>query len=188
MSITATEERCRARWAVAPDATWAWHCHHGRLCEPLTAPPTDRIDLIRDNKPKAERERRFDLFAPLAAADLPPRLAKAWRASDEARQAYDEARQASEEALRVYEEALRAYDKAARAYDKAARAYVEALRACEEAQQASDEARRAYVEARQAYGAAWTQAQPELEALHKRLCRPDCTWDGKTIFPEKEGY
>lgn len=25
---------------------------------------------------------------------------------------------------------------------------------------------------------------PELEALHARICVPDCPWDGKTIFPQ----
>ena len=40
--MTLAEERCRARFADAPGATWAWHCHHDWLCEPLTAMPTGR--------------------------------------------------------------------------------------------------------------------------------------------------
>lgn len=32
-----------------------------------------------------------------------------------------------------------------------------------------------------AYGEAWGQ---EIEALHEKLC-PDCPWDGRTIFPDK---
>ena len=32
--------------------------------------------------------------------------------------------------------------------------------------------------------AAWLKARPELEALHARICVPDCPWDGTTIFPQ----
>src|SRR3990167_2843370 len=52
------------------------------------------------------------------------------------------------------------------------------------------EACRAYWEAGRAYGEAcrvWVKAgrvyTPDLEALHTRICLPDCPWDGDTIFP-----
>ena len=144
----AAEKRCRARWADAPGATWAWHCHHDRLCEPLTAPATGRIDFIRDHKPEDERKRRWDLFAPLDARLLPPALVEAGRA---------------------YVEAERAYAEARRTYG---------------AKLAAREAYRAYVKTWRAYDEAWHEAQPELEALHKQLCVPNCSWNGTTIFPK----
>ena len=53
-----------------------------------------------------------------------------------------------------------------------------------EATRERDEAWRAYVEALIRRGRTMKEAQPELEALHKRLCVPDCPWDGTTIFSE----
>ena len=77
------------------------------------------------------------------------------------------------------------------AYVKAWEAYVKAWEAAVKAWEVYDEARNAYVKARNAYVKAWEvyveamdACAPELEALHARICVPDCPWDGKTIFPQ----
>ncbi len=62
------------------------------------------------------------------------------------------------------------------ARDDAWKAYVDARddawKACDDALKASDDALKA--------------AMPDFIKLHAELC-PDCPWNGKTIFPVKEG-
>src|SRR3972149_3274028 len=41
------------------------------------------------------------------------------------------------------------------------------------------------IEARQEFGKVSLEILPEMEELHKIEC-PNCPWNGKTIFPEKE--
>ena len=36
---------------------------------------------------------------------------------------------------------------------------------------------------RKQYEPAREKYKPELEAWHKKVCVPDCPWNGKTIFP-----
>src|SRR3990167_3469765 len=45
------------------------------------------------------------------------------------------------------------------------------------------EAGRAYGEAYRVWVKAGRVYTPDLEALHTRICLPDCPWDGDTIFP-----
>src|SRR3990167_8118854 len=47
------------------------------------------------------------------------------------------------------------------------------------------EAYRVYREADWVWVKAYRVYAPQLEALHTRICLPDCPWDGKTIFPHK---
>ena len=87
-TIAVEAKACRAAWAAAPDAIYAWHCHHEALAEPLTGPAGWRIAYILRNKPKHERALRLHLFRPVrnVAALAPARtayhaaLASAWTA------------------------------------------------------------------------------------------------------------
>src|SRR3990167_2648345 len=64
-------------------------------------------------------------------------------------------------------------------------AWVEAYRVYREAYRVWGEAYRAYGEADWVWVKAYRVYAPQLEALHTRICLPDCPWDGKTIFPHK---
>ena len=178
---------CRAAWAAHPEATYAWHCHHGVLCELLIDAPEVRISFLLREKAEAEQARRLRLFRPAVS----PEVAEAGRICDaacaEARwifdALYDETRRicgaACDEAGRIYEAAR---SEAGASYYKAWRirnaACSEALRiwdaACAEARRIRDAA---CDEAWRIRGAAYAEA-------HAREC-PDCPWDGKTVFPEE---
>ena len=64
-TIEQEEKLCRDAWAKYPNATWAWCCHHGLHCEPLTEPAENRIAYIKSNKSKSEQARRFRNFRPV---------------------------------------------------------------------------------------------------------------------------
>jgi tetratricopeptide (TPR) repeat protein len=146
-----------------------WHVHHDRLVE-WSDDISKRIAYIRSKKPENERELRLRLLKPVRGK-LPAGLAKALTAYDKARAAYDKALAARDKALAARDKARAAYRKALAARDKALAAYDKALAARDKA--------------RAAYDKALAARDKEIEALHMKEC-PDCPWDGKTIFSEKE--
>ena len=70
-----------------------------------------------------------------------------------------------------------AYLKARVAYNKAWKAHYKGWKAYDKAQKAWERAWKAYYKALAAH-------KDEIEALHAKEC-PNCSWDGKTIFPEE---
>ena len=56
---------CRAAFAAAPNAKWAWCCHHGILYEELTEPPENRIAFSLANKEIGELVTRLVNFRPV---------------------------------------------------------------------------------------------------------------------------
>ena len=76
-------------------------------------------------------------------------------------------------------------DKAIAALDKANAAWRKAIAARRKAN-TWDKAIAALDKANAAWEKAYAAEAPYFEQLHKELC-PDCPWDGKTIFPKKEG-
>ena len=148
--------------------TFALHVHHeGPVIELLTEPIENRINYINANKSSGEIETRLRLLRELTEEEV-EQLPPAWV-----------------EAYRVYREAYRVWGEAYRAYGEAYRVYGEAGRAWEEAYRVWGEADRAYWEADWVWVKAYRVYAPQLEALHTRICLPDCPWDGKTIFPHK---
>lgn len=121
-SIAEEATACRAAWAAAPNATFAWHCHHELIVEPLAESAESRIAYILWAKPTREKALRLRLFRPILGA-LPETVNKAWAAYDWARAAYDEARAAYIKAWAAADKAWAAYDKARAAADKARAAY-----------------------------------------------------------------
>ena len=67
---------CRKAFQEAPEAKYAWCCHHSILLEPLTEPCENRIQYILENKEKAEQAVRFRNFRPLRI-ELPKEIIKA---------------------------------------------------------------------------------------------------------------
>ena len=144
---------------------WYWHVHHAVLVEQLTAPAQDEIEtrlrLFKRVKDQGA------VFAAQKARD--EAVASAEKAYDEAvapaRKARDEA---VASAWKAYHEAVAP---ARKAYDEAVaparKAYDEAMAL----------ARKAYDEA--------VVVQEAHDEAHEKEC-PDCPWDGRTIFPEKE--
>jgi hypothetical protein len=131
-----------------------WHIHHGTLLEWNTEPIKNRIEYIKNEKPKHERALRLNLLKPVKGK-LPTAVVKARAAYNKAGAACDKAWAAYYKARAAYNKAWDAYYKAQDAYDKAGDACCKAI--CDN--------------------------QAEIEALHAKEC-PDCPWDGKTIFPE----
>ena len=64
--------------------------------------------------------------------------------------------------------------------NKAWATYLKTLEAYNKACGAYNKAREAYNKAREVYLASF-----DLKAFHQKHCKPDCPWDGKTIFPKK---
>ena len=81
---------CRKAFQEAPEAKYAWCCHHSILLEPLTEPCENRIQYILENKEKAEQAVRFRNFRPLRI-ELPKEIIKAIAKYEKARAKYDKA-------------------------------------------------------------------------------------------------
>ena len=146
---------------MATKAGFAFHVHHDVLMEICTN-YKERVEYIKEHKPRGEQEIRLRLFQLISPARLPRPLVKAGEAYVKACEAYSKAWEAYDKALEAYVKACEAYDKALEAYTKAGEAY---SKACE------------------AYAKAWEAYKPQINELHKELC-PDCPWDGKTIFAQ----
>lgn len=65
-----------------------WHIHHDVLVEPLTEPIKNRIEFIKENKPKDEVELRLKLMKPVKGK-LPKELVEAGQKWKEAGQKRD---------------------------------------------------------------------------------------------------
>ncbi len=142
---------------------FAFHVHHDVLIE-WCYDYIERVAKIEANKPKNEQELRLHLFKLIPVDKLPPELVKAQDVYDEAQDVYGKAYDVYVKAQDVYDQD--AYDRDA--YDKA--------------RDVHNKARDARVKARDVYVKARDACMPDLIELHKELC-PDCSWDGKSIFP-----
>jgi hypothetical protein len=69
-SIKEEDADCRAAWQGFGIGTFALHCHHEILAEPLSANAEDRIDYILSSKPKDEQALRLRLFRPVSEKTL----------------------------------------------------------------------------------------------------------------------
>ena len=153
--------------------------HHDVLFE-ASEDIMERVDFIREHKPKDEVKTRLHCLVYLPPERLPINLVEAQKAYDEAEKAYDEAGKAYVEARKAYDEARKAFVEARKAYDEARKAYVEAQKAYDEAGKAYNEAGKAYNEARKAYIKVRKASYEAVEDLIKELV-PDCPWDGKKL-------
>ena len=135
----------------------AFHCHHSILLD-YVHDYQERVDYIKNHKPKDEQELRLRLFKMIPEDRLPKK------------------------GLAAYDKAWDAYIKAGDAYDKARDAYNKAWATCVKAGDAYIKARDAYNKAWATYGKG---NKTEFEALHKELC-PDCPFDKGTIFTRRD--
>jgi len=170
-----------------------WHCHHDKLCE-YVYDYDERVEYIKNNKPKHEIEIRLKLFQKIKGK-LPRELEdkEIRQKCEEARQKYEkagqkckEAWQKCKEARQKYEEAWQKYEEARQKYEEAWQKYEEAWQKCKEAWQKYEEAWQKYEEARQKYEEAWQKCVTKLEKLHAKEC--GCKeWNGKElIFTEEK--
>ena len=146
-----------------------WHGHHDILVSFVTS-IEDRTAAIEGLKPAEEIPTRLRLMKPVQG-QLPEDVTRTGLATAEA--------------VTTLGKAERAYGKAERAY-KGAYDRKAAEVAFDEADAALDEADAAFVEADAALDEALANHADEINALHRQECVPDCPWDGKTIFPQKE--
>lgn len=168
---------------------WAWHVHHDILLEPLTGSLAHRAAYIQASKAASEVDTRLRLLKPVAGT-VPGALVRRSRPLLEAEKAVVDTRKAYSEALAIFNESNASCDQIRSAHyqgSKTVADYHEALRLRAEAWQTSEEARRAYSKASGEYAeAAATYARAcnarSVLRLHEEEC-PNCTWDGKTIFP-----
>lgn len=70
-AIEKAAARCRAAWEAAPNALFAWCCHHAIEIEKLNAPYTERINFILRQKSKKERVTRLNNFRPVGDRHIP---------------------------------------------------------------------------------------------------------------------
>jgi chromosome segregation ATPase len=138
-----------------------WHVHHDELCE-YVWDAQERIDYIKENKPKNEIKTRLNLFKKVKGK-LPKEFVEAWKKYDEAREKYVEAGKKYNEAWKKYNEAWKKYNEAWKKYNEAREKYNEAGKKSDEAREKYDEAREKYVEAGEKY-------KLEIEKLHAKEC------------------
>ena len=77
---------CRVAWKGFDIGTFALHCHHETLAEPLREDAENRIAYILSSKPKFEQALRLRLFRPVSEKSL----AKQQKAYAEWEKAYAE--------------------------------------------------------------------------------------------------
>ena len=133
---------------------FCWHVHHERILLEWCYDYDERAEYIRTEKPPHERALRLRLFQPVKG-QLPQEVVEAGNTYSETWNALGEARNVHFGTRKVDDEAGKSYDEAQNAYGKAGKAYFKVL----------------------------SSHKGEIEALHADECRPDCPWDGMTIFP-----
>ena len=153
---------------------WYWHVHHEILAE-RSYDIVERVVYIMGCKEPDEIEPRLRLLRPVRGP-LPAMLVEASARYDKALSEWHEANARWHEACEVWLESDLNWSHPGspdRVDD-----WTEALKAKNAAEDALSEAN-------DAVRAAYATCLPELEALHAKEC-PDCPWDGRTIFPERE--
>jgi len=91
-----------------------WHCHHDTLCE-YVYDYDERVNYIKEQKPKHEVEIRLKLFKKIKGK-LPRELDEARQKLDEAWQKWKEAEQKLDEAWQKYEKAWQKLEEARQKY------------------------------------------------------------------------
>jgi hypothetical protein len=76
VTVAYAESKCRAAWAAAPDAKFAWCCHHSVELEVLADSAVNRMYYIRIYKPYNEQSARLDNFRPVLS-ELPAEVMNA---------------------------------------------------------------------------------------------------------------
>ena len=124
-----------------------FHCHHDVLCE-WVYDYQERVDYIKNHKPKNEIETRLRLFKkvkgklPEEFVEEEKKFVEAWKKYDEAGKKFDEAKEKCVEAWKKYDEEWKK---------------------CVEAWKKFVEEGKRFVEAKEKYA-------PEIEKLHKKEC------------------
>ena len=164
--------------------TYVLHLHHKMLFETLTEPIENRINYIKEEKPKHEIETRLSamrILTPAEVKTIPKGVMKkcevydkAWEAWEKTREARYKACEACDEAEEVYGKAREAWGKTEEVYGKAMEAYYKTEEAYVKAWKAWDKAEEAFVDACKS---------PAMIKWHKKVCRDECPWDGETLFP-----
>ena len=137
------------------------HCvHHNQHWE-YCYDYRGRVEFIKANKPKRERKLRLKLLQLVPDELVPGRGSDEWKACNKAREALNKATKAYYEAWNYLDSnTIEAFNKATDDYNKAWEAH------------------------KKAWNTYLTKYANELQALHDKIF-PDCTWNGKTIFPTK---
>lgn len=160
------------------------HCCHHDIHWEYCYDYDERVNFIKEYKPQEEQELRLKLFQIVPDNLLPGRDSAEWLAYGKAGIAYGKAGIAYDKAWAVCEKAKAVCDKAKATRVKAKAACEKAWAVCVKARVAYGKAWIAHGEARDAFGKAY---QSELDDLHDKLF-PDCTWNGKTIFPVEMSF
>ena len=142
-----------------------WHVHHDVLME-YCYNYQERVDCIKNNKPREEIKTRLKLFKPVKGK-LPSEYVEACEVYSKAGKAFDKADEALDKANEALDKANEAYDKANEALDKARKAYDKANEALDKAGKALDKARKAYDKANEAYDKANEALNKARKALDK---------------------
>jgi translation elongation factor EF-G len=141
-----------------PKQDWAWHVHHEILLEPLSKAIQARIDYIKSDKPLIEQNLRLRLLKPVEklAVIINSGVCQQWQ------EAYQQLQEAWRQWSEMYQPRQEASPQRQAAY-------------------------RQWKEAEQHYREATLKlaTDPDILALHDLEC-PDCPWDGKTIFSDKQ--
>lgn len=161
---------CVAAFEAAPEAEFAWCCHHEVHIERLDN-WRDRVAFISKNKPVSEQAVRFRNFRPVCRLQT----TEAYKARVGAYKAWVEADKAWAEAYKVWAEAYKTWTKAYKTWTKADKAWTKAYKAWTKADKVWVEAFKTWAKAYKAW------SEPDKKALHD-LDWPDNTWNGRSIF------
>jgi tetratricopeptide (TPR) repeat protein len=179
--IKLAAQRCRKAWKAAPQAKFAWCCHHAVELELLSQPAENRIAYILSDKPEKEQAVRLNNFRPVLSA-LPKAINKAWIDYEKARVNHNKAQDDYHKARVNYNKAQDDYHKAWIDYEKARINFNKARINFNKAQDGYENARYDYDKACVNFNKARSDSKSELSKLHA-LDVPGHTWNGRGIFP-----
>ena len=167
-----TKTVCWTMTQMQTEEIYYWHIHHDTLMEKATEPIQNRIDYIKNHKPKDEISTRIRLLKPVKNQSKAKAYYDAIAQSDKA---YHDAIAQSKKAYHdAIAQSKKAYDDAIAPSKKA---YYDAIAPSNKAYHD------AIAQSDKAYDDAIAQSDKALESLHKKECH-DCPWNGKTIFPQ----
>ena len=151
------------------------HPNHDILFEELTEPIENRIDYIKKNEPANEIPIWLNVMRVLTDEEVKAIPREAWDAWDKAWKAREKAEKARNAENKAWneEKTWKAQKKARKAWNKAWEEWEKAWEEWKKAWNARDKARDAWKKAQQS---------PAMTEWHASVCKPDCPWNGKSLF------
>ncbi len=163
-----------------------WHIHHGVLLEPLTEPLKNRIEYIKNDKPKEEIELRLKLIKPVKGK-LPKELIKKAQEWYKIQQKYNKVAQEYDKIKREYEIIVKGRYSCLE-YGKIVKKYYEVVNKYRKIIAEYNKIGKENLKKVIGYENIIQKYLPQLKTLHKKECGCGYDFKRKTIFTKKNGF